>query len=90
MTSNGWRVLIACLLAALGSSTVSIIYSNDAARQSEQRVSEQQRLSEQRWCGIVATLDDAYRDTPPQTPAGRKIADDIRQLRVAFGCPSSQ
>ncbi|MGW5556840.1 hypothetical protein ACWER9_06410 [Micromonospora sp. NPDC003944] len=90
MTWNGWRVLVACLLAALGSSTVSILYSNESARQSEQRVSEQQRLSEQRWCGIVSTLDDAYRQTPPQTPAGQKIARDIRQLRAQFGCPEGR
>ncbi|MDG4809948.1 hypothetical protein O7634_24620 [Micromonospora sp. WMMD1120] len=77
MTFNGWRVLVAVLLAALGSSTVSIIYSNEAARQSERKL-----------CGVVSTLDDAYRQTPPQTPAGQKIARDVRQLRAEFGCPT--
>jgi len=79
VTFNGWRVLVAVLLAAVASSAVSIIYSNEAARQSEQR-----------WCGVVSTLDDAYRQTPPQTPAGQKIARDIRQLRADFGCPNHQ
>ncbi|MEV4212911.1 hypothetical protein [Micromonospora sp. NPDC049662] len=79
MTFNGWRVLVAVLLAAFASSAVSIIYSNEAARQSERR-----------WCGVVSTLDDAYRQTPPQTPAGLKIARDIRQLRADFGCPNDQ
>ena len=79
MSWNGWRVLVACLVAAIGASAVSIIYSNEAARQSEQR-----------WCGVVTTLDDAYRQSPPQTPAGQKIARDIRQLRADFGCPNHQ
>ncbi|MFE7869774.1 hypothetical protein ACFUYE_05415 [Micromonospora humida] len=75
MTWTGWRVLVACLLAALGSSATSILYTNAAAHQAEQR-----------WCGIVATLDDAYQQTPPQTPAGKRIADSIAELRGEFGC----
>ncbi|MGJ3230073.1 hypothetical protein [Micromonospora sp. RV43] len=75
MTFQGWRVMVACLLAALGSSAVSILYTNASAHQSERQ-----------WCGVVTTMDDAYRQTPPQTPAGRKIAKDIAQLRIDFGC----
>ncbi|MFG3709474.1 hypothetical protein [Micromonospora sp. NPDC047730] len=75
MTYQGWRALVACLLVAAASSLVSIVYANAAARQSEQR-----------WCGIVTTLDDAYRATPPQSEAGRKIAADIARLRGEFRC----
>lgn len=79
MTYQGWRALVACLLVAAGSSAISIIYANAAARQSEQR-----------WCGIVTTLDDAYRATPPQTPAGQKIAAEFAQLRHDFRCSSGR
>jgi hypothetical protein len=47
------------------------------------------RQSERRWCGLVATLDDTYRSTPPSTPSGRQVADQIHQLRAEFGCPPS-
>ncbi|MEU6387665.1 hypothetical protein ABZ847_29375 [Streptomyces bauhiniae] len=79
MSWTGYRVLVACLLAALGSSGLSILYTNAAAAQSVQR-----------WCGVVSTLDDAYRQAPPQTPTGRQIADDIRRLRADFNCPATR
>ena len=43
--------------------------------------------TEQRWCGLVSTLDDTYRTTPPQTEAGRRVAEQIARLRAEFGCP---
>lgn len=90
MTWNGWRVLVACLLAALGSSTVSIIYSNDAARQSERRVSEQQRVSEQKWCDLVTAWDDTYKARPPSTPTGQDLAAKLSRLRDSFHCPGDR
>lgn len=76
MTFRAWQTLVVVLVAAIVSSVASMAYANAAARQSEQR-----------WCGVVSTLDDAYRETPPQTPAGQKIATNIRRLRADFGCP---
>ncbi|MDG4762374.1 hypothetical protein [Micromonospora sp. WMMD710] len=76
MTFRGWQTLIVALVAALGAGLASIAYTNASARESERK-----------WCGVVTTLDDAYEVTPPQTPAGRKIAEDIARLRADFGCP---
>ena len=76
MTFRGWQVLVACLLAAVVSAGTAMAYANRVARQSERQ-----------WCGLVVTLDDAYTESPPQTPAGIKIARDVALLRARFGCP---
>jgi hypothetical protein len=76
MTIRGWKVLFACLVAAILSAGTAMAYANRVARESERK-----------WCGVVSTMDDAYRTSPPSTPAGRRIARDIAQLREDFGCP---
>jgi hypothetical protein len=76
MLRHGWRFLAVSLVSTFVAAAASMLYANHTARESERK-----------WCGIVSTMDDAYRATPPQTPAGRKLAADIRHLRVDFGCP---
>lgn len=76
MTWRGWRVLVACLLSALGAALISILYTVATARQAERR-----------WCEIVTAQDDVYRETPPQTEAGRRVAGAIAKLRRDFDCP---
>lgn len=76
MTWRGWQVLVACLLAAVLSAATAMVYANRVARDSERR-----------WCGIVVAQDDAYRQQPPSTPAGRNIAEALSRLRSDFGCP---
>ncbi|MCZ7376556.1 hypothetical protein [Micromonospora sp. WMMC250] len=77
MTFRAWQTLIVALVFAFMAAAASMVYSNRAAAESEQK-----------WCGIVSTLDDVYSSTPPQTPVGRDMAEQIRQLRSDFGCPS--
>lgn len=74
---RSWELLAVSFVCAFLAAGGSMIYANRVARESERK-----------WCGIVATLDDAYRVTPPRTPAGQKIAADIHRLRSEFGCPS--
>ena len=73
---RSWDLLAVTLVCTFLAAGLSMIYANKVARDSERK-----------WCGIVSTMDDAYRVTPPQTPAGKKIAKDIRRLRDQFGCP---
>lgn len=47
-----------------------------------------QRQSERKWCSVVSTLDDAYRETPPATAPGRNLAASIADLRRELGCPT--
>jgi type II secretory pathway pseudopilin PulG len=58
-----------------------------AAAQAERVARAAARESEQRWCSLITTMDDAYRIAPPQTEIGRKLAQDIGDLRLRFGCP---
>ncbi|MGW3809078.1 hypothetical protein [Micromonospora sp. NPDC005113] len=79
MRSRALQTAVMCLLFAILAAAGSILYTNRSAQQSEQK-----------WCGIVSTLDDVYRNTPAQTPVGRDMAEQIRQLRDDFGCPTTR
>ncbi|MEU7771216.1 hypothetical protein AB0C44_07810 [Micromonospora taraxaci] len=83
MTWRGWHVLLVVLLTAVVTFTLALVSASRSAALSERARDE----SERRWCGVVVALDDAYRESQPQTPAGRRIADSIAQLRTEFGCP---
>jgi len=72
---RSWELLAVSMVCAFLAAAASMAYANRVARDSERK-----------WCNIVATLDDAYRETPPQTPAGRKFAADVHRLRGDFGC----
>lgn len=37
-------------------------------------------------CGLIVVLDDAYRETPPATPVGQHVADEIHRYRLRLGC----
>lgn len=69
-------MLAVSMMCAFLAAGASMLYANRVARESNRQ-----------WCDIVVTMDDSYRQTPPQTPAGRKFADAIAKLRNDFGCP---
>ncbi|MFG3418753.1 hypothetical protein [Micromonospora sp. NPDC048063] len=76
---RSWHMLAVGFVCAFLAAASAMVYANRVARDSERK-----------WCSLIATMDDAYRTTPPQTPAGRKIANDIRRLRNDFHCPPSR
>ncbi|KAB1946084.1 hypothetical protein F8271_07740 [Micromonospora sp. ALFpr18c] len=77
MTFRAWQTLVVALLFAVLTGAASMAYSNRAAA-----------ALERKWCDLLSTFDDAYRETPPQTPTGKKIADRLRELRgQRFNCP---
>ena len=45
------------------------------------------RLSERKWCDLITTLDEGYSapvpGAPPPSERGKKIGQDIHELRVA-------
>ncbi|MFC3504793.1 hypothetical protein ACFOOK_28030 [Micromonospora krabiensis] len=71
-----WYAMTVTFVVMIAFAGASVIYANHAARESEQK-----------WCGLVTTLDRVYTDNPPQTPVGRDMAAQIRQLRIDFDCP---
>ena len=76
MTFRAWQTVVVALVFAILAAATSMAYASAVAAESQRK-----------WCGVVTTLDDAYEVTPPQTPAGKKIAGDIARLRADFGCP---
>lgn len=77
MTRQAYRVLVSCLIATLGVATISIVYTIAEARQARDR-----------WCAAVVAQDDAYRESPPVTPAGQEVARRWSELRQRFDCPA--
>lgn len=73
-----WSIAISAVVA-LVLLVFTLWYTGKAARDSEQK-----------WCGIVTTMDDAYasrpKDAPPLTGVGQRIADQMHQLRNDFNC----
>lgn len=71
-----WYALMAIVVSMLATAGLALVIADRAARESEQR-----------WCGLIRTMDRAYREQPPTTDLGRQLATDIGQLRRDFRCP---
>lgn len=41
---------------------------------------------DQRWCAVITSVDDTYREAPPTTDAGRLQAANFHRLRIDLGC----
>lgn len=46
-----------------------------------------QAESERKWCSVVGTIDGSYRQSPPTTATGKKLAADMARLRRELHCP---
>lgn len=44
-------------------------------------------VSERKWCAMMGTLDEAYSQTPPNTPTGKEVAARIAELNRSLECP---
>lgn len=44
------------------------------------------RKSNTFWCGIVVMFDDTYKETPPPTPVGQKLAIEFSKIRKGYKC----
>ncbi|WDZ87176.1 hypothetical protein [Micromonospora cathayae] len=91
MSGRGWRVLVLVLVATSLGLTLALVTANRSARLASEAATEAQEAretSEQQLCLLVIGFDEAYREAPPQTPAGRRVADTVAALRRIYGCPS--
>lgn len=61
-------------------------YTNREARKAERAAEEQARIDQRKICGIVNTMNDAYKANPPTTPIGRQLAEGMAQYRKDLGC----
>lgn len=86
-TQPVWYSLVAILVCVLAV-TIGAYVTLDRSAQAAERAARAAAVeSEQRWCAVIATIDEAYRIAPPATEISRKLARDIRALREQFDCP---
>lgn len=72
-----WYLLVAIYVSMFAAVGVTAWYANRVADENSRK-----------WCDLLVTLDEAYQEHPPQTPAGQRAAADIHDLRTEFGCSS--
>ncbi|MFD0902321.1 hypothetical protein [Actinomadura sediminis] len=70
---RAWWSLAMVLVAAVLVAGVNVWYTAHA-----------QRESDQRWCELMAALDEPA--APPGTVRGAQIQREVRQLRADLGC----
>jgi hypothetical protein len=74
-TRPGWywwaAMLASSLLCALGAVLIALHVNAE---------------SDRKWCSVVETIDRSYREQPPTTPTGKKLAADMASLRRQLHC----
>lgn len=72
---HNWYFLLVACLASIIMGVISIQYADYVDRKSNRQ-----------WCDVVTTLDDAYAANPPQSEAGRRLAQEMKRMRHDFDC----
>jgi len=81
-----WYAMTVTFAVMIAFAAASVLYANARAERSERRAEQIDRESNRRWCELLGTYDDAYRDSPPVTETGRTLGYQISRLRTEFGC----
>jgi len=74
------------LITAISLSLAALLIGLRANEVSENRERAARQASERAWCSVIIVMDDSYRQVPPATPAGKKLAEGIAGLRMR-NCP---
>lgn len=81
-----WYAMTVTFVVTIAFAAASVLYANHAAEQAVERSNAIDRESNRRWCALLATYDEAYRESPPVTETGRTLATEVARLRTQFGC----
>ncbi|MEV1331114.1 hypothetical protein AB0J20_16230 [Micromonospora costi] len=81
-----WYAMTVTFVVMIAFAGVSVLYANHAAQEAERRATQTDRESNRRWCALLETMDNAYRNSPPSTETGRTMAYQVSRLRTEFGC----
>jgi hypothetical protein len=79
-------ILAACITLPSVSFVAGMKQTERAVRASELAAAKALSESQQAWCPMVITFDNAWRDNPPPTEAGKQIAAGMRMLRAQYHC----
>ncbi len=72
-------ILVSCLGMVLAGTAVTL--GVNAAGERRERAARVE--SERAICEVVEALDTGYREAPPTTPTGKRIAEKVAELRTA-------
>lgn len=78
--------LVITMLLVLAVGVNSVVYANSVGRKAERTSNETVAKSQQAWCAVINTLDEAYKQIPPTTQFGRQLADSIHNLKAQYHC----
>lgn len=81
-----WYAMTVTFVVTIAFAGASVLYANHAAERAAERAEQIDRESNRRWCTLLVTMDEAYRASPPATPAGKTMAAEVTRLRAEFGC----
>jgi hypothetical protein len=85
-----WLVVVLVpLLASVGVLVITLRVNERTVETTVAREREARRAAELAFCGIIVLLDDTYKRTPPETPAGKGLAKAVRDARGTYNCPPS-
>ncbi len=86
----GWRIWLVTVITLIGGMVLSVYVSihtaDENTQQSIQRAraagAEQQRVV----CGLISSILDAYKETPPPTVTGKNVANAWLEEYRIIGC----
>jgi len=81
-----WYAMTVTCVVLIAFAAASVLYANQRAERSERRAEQIDRESNRRWCALLSTYDEAYREAPPVTKTGKTLATEVARLRTQFGC----
>jgi hypothetical protein len=89
MTEHGrpsWYSWVVVVMVPILVSTGVLIVALRVNQRSIERERAERLAAERAFCGIVVLLDDSYRRSPPSTPAGKDLAREVAEARIAYRC----
>jgi hypothetical protein len=82
-----WYAITVSFGACVVTAVTAVLFAVHVQAQAQHRAEMERAESDRRWCALLTELDNAYEAPPgPTTETGRKVAAEIHQLRVGFGC----
>jgi hypothetical protein len=82
LTIARWRALLVIVLSMVVLAALNLGWTSYVDNQRDRA----EREADRRWCSLLSTLDNAYRDTPPTNPVGIALAREVRSLIESTGC----
>lgn len=78
-------VAAVCVLASLVTVSIALISVHNETAHIEKVVRKNQRIADQRWCSLFASIERPP-DQPPTTQAAKRFDAALRELAEEFGC----